>query len=139
MLDCLIVGDSIAVGTQQFKPECQLVGKGGINSWQWNKTYAKDIKPSEAVIISLGSNDHSGVNTFQELMKVRQRIEGKRVYWIMPHGNNPKSNVDILEIQAIVDIIAKNFGDTVLPITHVQKDNIHPSWAGYKQIAKEIK
>jgi lysophospholipase L1-like esterase len=137
MLDCLVIGDSIAVGTQHFKPECQLIGKGGINSQQWNKQYSKDIKPAETVIISLGSNDHSGVNTFEQLMKVRRSLDTKRVYWIMPHGNNPKSGVDILEVQAIVDLIAKDFGDTVLPINHVQKDNIHPSWAGYKEIAKE--
>jgi len=139
MIDCLIVGDSIAVGTQQFRPECQLVGKAGINSWQWNKNYSKDVKPAETVIISLGSNDHSGVNTFEQLMKVRQRVEGKRVFWILPHGNNPKSGVDISSIQSVVNIIAKNFGDTVLPITRVQADNIHPSWAGYKELAKETK
>jgi len=139
MIDCLIIGDSIAVGTQHFKPECQLVGKGGINSWQWNKNYANNVKPAETVIISLGTNDHSGVNTFEELIRVRRKVEGKRVYWIMPHANNPKSGVDILEIQSIVDIIAKDFGDTVLPINHVQADNIHPSWAGYKELAKEAK
>ena len=40
MIDCLIVGDSIAVGTHQFKPECVAYAKGGINSWQWNKQNA---------------------------------------------------------------------------------------------------
>ena len=35
MIDCLILGDSIAVGTHQFKPECSAVAKGGINTWQF--------------------------------------------------------------------------------------------------------
>jgi hypothetical protein len=39
MLECLVLGDSIAVGTQQFAKECQLQGKGGINTWQFNKMY----------------------------------------------------------------------------------------------------
>jgi lysophospholipase L1-like esterase len=139
MLECLIVGDSIAVGTQMFRPECTLVGKGGINTWQFNKNYAQKIEPATTVIISLGSNDHSGVHTFKELMATRQRIEGKRVFWILPAGNLKAGGVDIKNIQEMVHIIAKNFGDTVLPITRLQPDNIHPSWAGYKELANASK
>jgi lysophospholipase L1-like esterase len=139
MLECLIVGDSIAVGTQQFRPECVLVGKGGINSWQFNKNYAQKIEPANTVIISLGSNDHSGVNTFRELMATRQRVEGKRVFWILPAGNLKASGVDIKSIRDMVEIIARNFGDTVLPIARLQTDGIHPSWAGYKDIAAKTK
>jgi len=39
MIDCLIIGDSIAIGIHQFKQECQVIAKSGINSWQFNKTY----------------------------------------------------------------------------------------------------
>ena len=131
MLECLIVGDSIAVGTQQFRQECVLVGKGGINTWQFNKNYAQKIQPAETVIISLGSNDHDGVNSFKELLAMRQRVEGKRVFWIMP-AIKP-------HIQDVVQIIAKNFGDTVLPITRLQPDKVHPSWAGYKELAEKSK
>ena len=131
MLDCLIIGDSIAVGTQQFRPECALVGKGGINTWQFNKNYTKKIEPANTVSISLGSNDHDGVNSFKELLAMRQRIEGKRVFWIMP-AVKP-------HIQDMVEIIARNFGDTVLPITRLQPDKVHPTWAGYKEIASITK
>jgi lysophospholipase L1-like esterase len=131
MLECLIVGDSIAVGTQQFRQECALVGKGGINTWQFNKNYAQKIQPAETVIISLGSNDHDGVNSFKELLAMRQRVEGKRVFWILP-AIKP-------HIQDVVQIIAKNFGDTVLPITRLQPDKVHPSWAGYKELAEKSK
>lgn len=131
MLDCLVLGDSIAVGTQQFRQECVLVGKGGINSWQFNKNYAQRIEPAETVIISLGSNDHDGVNSFKELLAMRERVQGKRVFWILP-AIKP-------HIQDMVKIIAKNFGDTVLPITKLQPDKVHPSWAGYKEIAGNTK
>jgi len=131
MLDCLILGDSIAVGTQMFRQECTLVGKGGINTWQFNKNYAQKIEPAETVIISLGSNDHDGVNSFKELLAMRERVEGKRVFWILP-AIKP-------HIQDMVKIIAKNFGDTVLPITKLQPDKVHPSWAGYKEIAGNTK
>lgn len=139
MLECLILGDSIAVGTHQFRPECALVGKGGINSWQFNKNYAEKIQPANTVIISLGSNDHSGVHTFKELMATRQRIQGQRVFWILPAGNLKAGGVDIKNIQEMVQIIAKNFGDTVLPINRLQSDRIHPSTAGYKEIAAAVK
>jgi lysophospholipase L1-like esterase len=45
----------------------------------------------------------------------------------------------IEEVQRIIKVIAALHGDTVIPIDRVQSDGIHPSWAGYKQIAKAIK
>lgn len=139
MLECLIVGDSIAVGTHQFANHCQLVGKGGINTWQFNKNYLAKLSPADTVIISLGSNDHSGVHTFRELMTMRQRVQGQRVFWILPAGNLKASGVDIKNVQEMINIIAKNFGDTVLPISNLQPDGIHPSWAGYKALVQKTK
>ena len=52
MLDCMILGDSIAVGTQMFYKECQLFGKGGINSWQFNQMYPVLTETSKLAIIS---------------------------------------------------------------------------------------
>jgi hypothetical protein len=130
MLDCLILGDSIAVGTHQFKPECATTyAKGGINTWQWNKMYSTQDLKSEVVIISLGTNDHQYVKTESELVKMRERVRAKRVYWVLPAI---KPN-----IQEIVKKVAANHGDIVLPITSLQADGIHPSWAGYKDLAKK--
>ena len=131
MIDCLIIGDSIAVGTHQFKPECRAVARGGINSWQFNKTYPGQFA-SNTVVISLGSNDHSGVRTRQELEDLRKRIaSSSRVYWILP-AVKPG-------IQDIIADIAQRYGDTVLPIQKLQPDGVHPSWAGYRQLGEMIK
>ena len=138
MLDCLIVGDSIAVGTKMFMPQCQLQGKGGINTWQFNKMYRGSFY-ADTVIISLGSNDHKGVKTYDELFEMRQRVGAKNVFWVLPAGNLPAGGVPIEKIQNIVKEIASNYGDTVLPITRLQPDGIHPSWAGYKDIAEKAK
>jgi hypothetical protein len=138
MLECLIVGDSIAVGTKMFMPECQLQGKGGINSWQFNRMY-KGSFYADTVIISLGSNDHKGVKTYDELFEMRQRVGAKNVFWVLPAGNNPAGGVSIEKIQKIVIDLAQYYGDTVLPITRLQPDGIHPSWAGYKDIAEKTK
>lgn len=136
MLECLIVGDSIAVGTKQFAPQCELQGKGGINSWQFNRMY-KGSFYADTVIISLGSNDHKYVKTFDELFEMRQRVGAKNVFWVLPAGNLKASGVPIEDIQSIVQELAEYYGDTVLPIRKLQPDGIHPSWAGYKEIVNE--
>jgi lysophospholipase L1-like esterase len=129
MLDCLILGDSIAVGTAQFRPDCAVYAKGGINSHNWlNKNIDKKLT-AKSVIISLGSNDHQGVKTFHELMSIRQLTDAGRVYWILP-ANKP-------DVAEIVEIIAKNFGDTILPITKLSKDGVHPTTVGYKELAEK--
>jgi lysophospholipase L1-like esterase len=130
MLDCLIVGDSIAVGTHQFKQECAVHAKGGINSKQWlDKNIQNTPLQAKTVIISLGSNDHKYIKTEAELQTIRQLTKADRVYWILP-AIKP-------DIQAIVKRVAEQYGDTVLPITSLQPDGIHPSWAGYKKLAKD--
>jgi lysophospholipase L1-like esterase len=132
MLECLILGDSIAVGTHQARPECVAYAKGGWNTWQWNRDYLKNDLTAKTVIISLGSNDHKGVRTRAELQRIREKVGATtRVFWILP-AIKP-------EIQAIVNSMAEEYGDTVLPITRLQKDGIHPSWAGYKQLAEKTK
>jgi lysophospholipase L1-like esterase len=139
MLECLILGDSIAVGTHQFRPECASYSKGGWNTKQWNRDYLNNDLTAKTVIISLGSNDHKYIETEDELIKLRNKVKGQRVFWILPAGNHPKSNVSIQYIQTLVRHIAKQYGDTVLPITRLQKDGIHPSWAGYKELANQTK
>jgi len=139
MLECLVVGDSIAVGTHQFAKHCELQGRGGINTWQFNRMYPGSFY-AETVIISLGTNDHRGVKTYDELFEMRQRVGARRVYWVLPHGNmNAPQNLPIAEIQRMVQQVADYYGDTVLPITRVQADGIHPSWAGYRDIAERAK
>ena len=131
MLDCLILGDSIAVGTHSFRTECVAHAKGGWNSWQWNRDYLNKDLTANTVIISLGSNDHKGVKTRQELVKMREKVKGQRVFWILP-AIKP-------DIQNIVKEIAKDNNDVILTIPALQKDGVHPSWRGYKEIAEQTR
>jgi lysophospholipase L1-like esterase len=140
MLECLIIGDSIAVGTHQARPECVAHAKGGWNTWQWNREYLNKNLSAKTVIISLGSNDHKGVRTKAELQRLREKVgTAAQVFWILPHGNLPAGGVPIEQIQQIVKAMAQEYGDTVLPITRVSKDNIHPTGAGYKELAEKTK
>ncbi len=134
MLECLIMGDSIAVGTKMFAPkECVSYAKGGWNTWQWNKKWGKTPLEAKTVVISLGTNDHSGVNTYKELSKIRYRIKSVKVVWIMPPCNQkfckPGVNNDVATI-------ASRFGDKMISTSYLQPDHIHPSWRGYKELVQ---
>ena len=131
MIDCLILGDSIAVGLYQQIPQCDSLSKGGWNTWQWNRDYLKHNLTAQTVIISLGSNDHKHIRTQEELEKLRIKVQAHRVFWILP-AIKPY-------IQEIVKKVAAQYGDTVIPITRLQTDKIHPSWAGYKELARVVK
>jgi lysophospholipase L1-like esterase len=132
MIDCLIMGDSIAVGTHMFDKKCALIAKGGINSYQWvNKHVGQSPYQAKTVIISLGTNDHKHVKTETELRTVRELTKADKVYWILP-AIKP-------DIQEIVKKLAAEYGDVVLPIKKLQPDGIHPSWAGYKDIVDSVK
>ena len=137
MIDCLILGDSIAVGTARARPECVSYAKGGWNSWQWNKDYLaqSSVQPAQTIIISLGANDHRGVKTEVELRKMREVIKGDRVFWIDP-GKDRKP----VQHDAIVRI-AKEYGDTILPRpkNHMSSDGVHPTGRGYKLLGEQTK
>ena len=130
MLDCLILGDSIAVGTHQQRPECVAYAKGGWNTWQWNRDYLKNNLSAKTVIISLGSNDHSGVRTKAELQRIREKVGVAKVFWILP-AIKP-------HIQSYIREIAEQYNDTVLPFTP-SSDKVHPTTQGYRELAKATK
>jgi lysophospholipase L1-like esterase len=54
-----------------------------------------------------------------------------RVFWILPANN--------MAMQRLIRQIALDWGDTVLPITQLSQDRVHPTAAGYRQLAKETK
>lgn len=125
---CMIVGDSIAIGAHMHRKECVIYAKDGITSSGWDKTYGSNTLTAETVIISLGTNDWEGTNTYGTLKQIREKIKGKRVFWIAPHQRSrPKAYND-------VNTIAGMFDDTVLTTDRYHSDKIHPSWAGYKEL-----
>ncbi len=57
MLECLVIGDSIAVGISHFCKECVTYARTGWTSSQWNKQYLQAFNaqlPVKSLIISLG-------------------------------------------------------------------------------------
>jgi hypothetical protein len=135
MMDCLILGDSIAVGVSNFRQECVSLVKGGITSKRWNISYmnrpAFDMAEYNTAIISLGSNDEPSDLTAEMLQEIRETVKARTVFWIIP-AIKPK-------IQDIVLKMARQNGDRVVYIKELARDGIHPTTNGYKWLAYETK
>ena len=131
MLECMIIGDSIAVGTRVHLSKCEVVAESGISSKGYNYKFGNTSTDARSVIISLGSNDHRNIKTKQELESLRSKIVSGKVYWILP-AIKPL-------VQEAVRQVAKDNNDTIIEIKHLQEDKIHPTAKGYKQIISEIK
>ena len=139
MLDCLILGDSIAKGVSDIRKECVAYVKSGINSkdyWYKNKAFLtkQDTLSVKTTIISLGSNDTDRIRTIEFANNIRERIKG-RVYWILPSAEKKPIQHEVIKA------VAKVWGDlTIQPDSgKLSPDKIHPTYAGYKDIAERTK
>ena len=128
MIECLFIGDSIALGARVHYPRCEAIAVNGITSKRFNQEYAP--VPAKTVIISLGSNDHRLIKTREEIEALRSKVTGK-VYWIVP-AIKP-------EVQKIVREVALINNDSIITIPELQQDGVHPTARGYKEMLKEIK
>jgi hypothetical protein len=133
MLDCLILGDSIAVGVSQIRKECVAYVKSGINSrdfYNKHKTMLGEQKQVGTTIISIGPNDTKSIDTIKYANSIRENIKGK-VYWILPSETKKPEKFEIIKD------VAKAWGDVVIerPKDKISGDGVHPTYAGYKELA----
>lgn len=128
MIECLIIGDSIAVGVSQVRHECQSIAKSGINSRDWNKNNIHKLKPASTLIISLGANDYKGIDTEANIRKLRESVSAQRVFWLLPSQKLKPEQV------RAVKFVAVEYGDTVIPRPEkdISNDGVHPTYKGYK-------
>ena len=135
MLECLIVGDSIAVGVSQVRPECQSIAKSGINSRDWNNKHLHKLKPTRTLVISLGANDYKGINTEGHIRSLRTNAQAERVFWLLPSQRLKPHQVEA------VKQVAAEFGDTVIPRpeSNISADGVHPTYKGYKILGDQTR
>lgn len=126
MIDCLVLGDSIAVGVGSVSHQCQTIAKVGINSKNFVISH-KHIPQANTTVISLGSND--GNADFSKYLKeLRSKVSGK-VIWILS-ANNVKSRNIALNI-------ARQNGDSVVYLSSfATNDGVHPK--NYSDVAKKV-
>jgi hypothetical protein len=131
LLDCIVLGDSIAVGVGQARPDCQTIAVSGISSDHFVQTFSGESQARTA-IISLGVNDGDGVATADNLAKLRGRVTADTVYWLVS-GTNER-------IRDAVRAIAGRFGDRLIDVSPLAgADHIHPDRTGYALLASETR
>jgi lysophospholipase L1-like esterase len=133
MIECLILGDSIAKGISDVRKECVAYVKSGVNSYDYvnrHILYTQGNTQATTVIISLGSNDYKNINTFEELDTLRQLVKADRVYWILPNIKETK-RTDVMAV-------AVKYKDIVIDARSHDRspDAVHPTYKGYKTIAE---
>jgi lysophospholipase L1-like esterase len=136
VLECLILGDSLAVGVGQIRKECVTHAVSGINSYNYVNRHILNTKGdtnAKTVIISLGSNDTKNIDTYEELNTLRQLVQADRVYWLLP-------NIKETKRRAVWDV-ARKYNDWVIDARGYDRspDAVHPTYKGYKDIAKDTK
>jgi len=136
MIECLILGDSIAKGISDVRKECVAYVKSGINSYDYVNRHvlnSSNNAQAKTIIISLGSNDLQNINTFEELSTLRQLVKADRVYWILP-------NIKETKRRAVWDV-ANLHKDWVIDARGYDRspDTVHPTYKGYTAIAKETR
>ena len=123
MIDCIAVGDSIAVGTGQAM-HCTVRAHVG---WSSSKivTLSNGVK-AELCIISAGSNDPKNPKLIVNLKKIRNNLDCNKVVWIKPINSTAANAVSA----------AKKGNDSVVSFTP-SKDKVHPK--SYSTLANSIK
>ena len=136
MIECLILGDSLAVGVGQIRTECVTQAKSGVNSYNYVNRHVLNTNgntQAKHVIISLGSNDTKNIDTFEELDTLRQLVKADRVYWIVPAIKEDKRKA--------VWAVANKYHDHVIESRNhdLSPDKVHPTYKGYTSIANQTK
>ena len=131
MIACAAIGDSIAVGVGQARPECATTARVGITSISYiNSLLPLAETSAETTIISLGVNDDSSVDTLNNLRMVRRQLTSRTVYWLLPGLKD--------EVRADIQTVAAEHGDRLIDTRPwVGRDHLHPNGAGYQQIAAQ--
>lgn len=121
MIDCVAVGDSIAVGTGQAMG-CEIRAHVG---WSSRKivNLANGVR-SELCVISAGSNDPNNPKLLLNLKTIRGKIDCVKVIWIQPINKKAASAVRS----------ARKNGDSIVTFLP-SKDNVHPK--NYSALAKK--
>lgn len=132
MLECLILGDSIARGTGQavnalYDPGCDVQAEQSAST-ERILTWAKPSKYYGTIIVAVGSNDVAGGRLSGRLARLRQSLATRKVVWLLPYAR-PQAYA--------VRSIAARFGDRVIDLASFRsRDRVHPS--SYSDIANAL-
>jgi lysophospholipase L1-like esterase len=129
MIDCAILGDSLAVGVGISQPQCHINARVGITSQKFLIQYPT-IMQANKTLISLGSNDGVARYTEDSMRLVRNKITTGEVTWLLSTNNQRAHD--------IAKKIAREFGDRIIESApHISRDGVHPTSTGYYNISRQ--
>ena len=121
MIDCAVIGDSIAVGLGPYFPVCETHGKIGATSG----VIVGLTRDASVAVISAGSNDPTNPSLLRNLRRIRAKISGK-VAWVLPI--HPTARAAVLRV-------ARENGDHTVSFTPA-RDRVHPK--SYRALARDL-
>jgi hypothetical protein len=122
MIDCAVVGDSIALGVGTEMHRCVVNAHVGLPS----ADIIGRVEHANIVVISAGSNDARSPDLENNLRAIRARAANAKVIWISPM--DPRA-------AAAVQRVARLHGDRVVHFTP-RPDHIHPK--SYPTLADRV-
>jgi hypothetical protein len=121
LTDCLLVGDSIALGIAGAFALTGFHGCGPVARTGAATQEIRALVPSrryDLAIISAGSNDGDNPALAGDLKQLRETVHARRVVWIYPRSGRPAW---------AVYKIARSYGDGAIGLKHLRsRDDIHP-------------
>lgn len=128
MLECLIIGDSIAQGIHMVNPKCEVTAKVGANTDYIVKNYVNG-KETGYTVVSMGSNWPDNPRNFANAVQLRKSLKGSNlVIWILPYNR---------QAAATIKRVAVMFGDNYIDLNAFSSnDRVHPK--SYRAINAEV-
>ncbi|TGX49214.1 hypothetical protein E5A73_20060 [Sphingomonas gei] len=132
MFECLILGDSTALGAGRainatHIVRCDVLAVEGASAAQI-LTWPRAPKRYSTIIVAVGSNDAPTPPLRRALVRIRVGLAARRVIWLLPYA---RSNA------AIVNSIAISFADESLDLAQFpSRDRVHPS--RYEDLVKVL-
>ena len=132
MFECLILGDSIGLGTarainNRYAQQCDVQAAERATSDQI-LTWRNLPKVYGATIFAIGSNDAPGRALAGRLLRIRRSVATRRVIWLLPYARAQAYTVSS---------VAAIFGDeTVDLLRFPTHDRVHPR--SYSDVATAL-
>lgn len=131
MMDCVYIGDSIAVGLQKYEPSCGIYAKVGADTDFIVKKFS-GTKVGGHAVISMGSNAPMNPRNYQNALKLRKSLDVGFVVWILPYDR---------KAAAAIRKVAEQFSDAIVDLSAIgipTKDRVHPNYRRTSDIVQDI-